>query len=401
LEFLRRHYEKVILGVFLVGLLGWCLFLWMSFNSIEGALADLERKMSVTRAGNKPVVAITKEDFKGLAALSDPRDIWLEAGDAATGTLFDPLRYIRCQNADCFYLLPYDTKFCPWCGTEEGVTGTPRDELDSDNDGIPDSYEKKYPGILDPDDPRDAFRDADADTFTNLEEYRLGTEPTDANSHPPFALHLRLLRVVESMLPIMLDKVTRAGEDQANWTFQFSMLENGRRVTRFTKLGGKVGEYQLLDVTPKTVTVRDPATRTTYDKDVSEVTVRRAGEPPLTLIPDTPAYSKNQSAKFIFLTDPTNQDNCQILDIQIGHEFSLNVAKVAKTESYMLKAANAQEAIVQRTDDGKGSEFRIRRFNPQSDLRRPRESGEESFGMPPGVVPGRFPPDMRPPALGR
>ena len=48
--------------------------------------------------------------------------------------------------------------------------------LDSDHDGMPDEWEKKYG--LDPNDPSDAAKDADGDGYTNLEEYLNGTDPT-------------------------------------------------------------------------------------------------------------------------------------------------------------------------------------------------------------------------------
>ena len=51
---------------------------------------------------------------------------------------------------------------------------------DSDGDGMPDGYEVAEG--FNPNDPGDAARDADNDGFTNLEEYRLGSDPKDANS---------------------------------------------------------------------------------------------------------------------------------------------------------------------------------------------------------------------------
>ncbi len=49
-------------------------------------------------------------------------------------------------------------------------------DVDSDGDGMPDWWEKKYG--LDPNDPSDASKDADGDGYTNLEEYLNGTDPT-------------------------------------------------------------------------------------------------------------------------------------------------------------------------------------------------------------------------------
>ncbi len=53
---------------------------------------------------------------------------------------------------------------------------------DQDADGMPDDWETEHG--LDPGDPADADQDLDGDGFTNLEEFRAGTDPTDETSHP-------------------------------------------------------------------------------------------------------------------------------------------------------------------------------------------------------------------------
>ena len=53
---------------------------------------------------------------------------------------------------------------------------------DDDNDGIPDSFETA--NGLNPLDPSDANQDADGDGFTNLREFRAGTDPNDPTSVP-------------------------------------------------------------------------------------------------------------------------------------------------------------------------------------------------------------------------
>jgi subtilase family serine protease len=50
-----------------------------------------------------------------------------------------------------------------------------QDVNDSDNDGMPDSWEEKYG--LNPDDPTDANGNIDGDEYTNLKEYKIGTNP--------------------------------------------------------------------------------------------------------------------------------------------------------------------------------------------------------------------------------
>src|SRR5262249_31243325 len=72
--------------------------------------------------------------------------------------------------------------------TKTGIIDTPADvggypeyrvdkvPEDSDGDGIPDWWEKKYG--LDPNDPSDANKDKNGDGYTNLEKYLSGIDPT-------------------------------------------------------------------------------------------------------------------------------------------------------------------------------------------------------------------------------
>jgi len=53
---------------------------------------------------------------------------------------------------------------------------------DDDGDGIPNVYELRFPGCLNPNDPNDANLDCDNDGLTNLEEYRNGTLANVADS---------------------------------------------------------------------------------------------------------------------------------------------------------------------------------------------------------------------------
>ena len=55
---------------------------------------------------------------------------------------------------------------------------------DSDNDSLPDNWEINYFGDL----SHNGTMDDDGDGYTNLLEYRRGTDPTDPNSYPSKAM---------------------------------------------------------------------------------------------------------------------------------------------------------------------------------------------------------------------
>ena len=59
------------------------------------------------------------------------------------------------------------------------ITITSDSDSDTDSDGIPDNWENQYG--LNPD-ADDSATDSDGDLLTNLQEYQLGTDPTDGNS---------------------------------------------------------------------------------------------------------------------------------------------------------------------------------------------------------------------------
>ena len=58
------------------------------------------------------------------------------------------------------------------------------DNADSDSDGIPDDFERKFPTALDPRNATDAALDFDHDGWSNIEEYTTATDPADALSLP-------------------------------------------------------------------------------------------------------------------------------------------------------------------------------------------------------------------------
>jgi hypothetical protein len=57
-------------------------------------------------------------------------------------------------------------------------TGTDPNNPDTDGDGMGDGWEVDHITVVDPNDPSDAEEDPDGDGYTNLQEYKNGTDPT-------------------------------------------------------------------------------------------------------------------------------------------------------------------------------------------------------------------------------
>ena len=247
-------------------------------------------------------------------------------------------------------------------------------------DGIPDSYEKKHP-FLNPNDPNDAARDFDEDGFSNLEEFRYGTDSADPASHPPYTLKLRLLAAVRNPLPLKLEKISRDGLAPENWQLQFSVA--GKSKFCRVRDGETIEGFKLVSLKPKIRIALDPATKSEREIDRSELTIQRGTEVPLILVPGKVGYESDVKVKFIFLTSP-EVNRCRVIDTQIGGEFTLFVGKGAK-EAYRVVEASATHAIVQLVG-GKtvADNVTIKKFRPEADMsaeiqfRRPGVGGPSS-----------------------
>ena len=95
---------------------------------------------------------------------------------------------VFCSDADggksCGRPIPYGVAKCPFadCGKKQKRDEKP--SYDTDNDGLPDEFEKSVG--LNPADASDASGDIDGDGFTNIEEYIAKTDLKDPASHPDY-----------------------------------------------------------------------------------------------------------------------------------------------------------------------------------------------------------------------
>ncbi len=116
---------------------------------------------------------------------------------------------IYVKNADQFtHSTPYVKRRLPDDSYKYGIITDPRQVgglpeykgkawKDSDGDGMPDAWEKKYG--LDPNDPSDAVKDCNGDGYTNIEKFINGIDPTQKvdwtdkkNNHDTLAQRKRL-----------------------------------------------------------------------------------------------------------------------------------------------------------------------------------------------------------------
>lgn len=197
-----------MLAVGALALAGGIAFMMCGFNE-EGVAGQTPRIPANAETGVKPVdmellsymLRITKEPFK-LPVISDK-----------TGSFLASDRRVYC--AECAAPIPSDVKICVECGKSQPEEA--KVVYDTDNDGLPDEWEKRFG--LNINDPADADLDTDGDLFTNREEYEMGTNPTDPKSHPPYSNYLSLQPPLkETKLPFYFDSVSKL---PSGYRFQF------------------------------------------------------------------------------------------------------------------------------------------------------------------------------------
>ena len=138
------------------------------------AAADLSVLANAYKTAQKPP-ALASVDPKAASFLGSEGRVFCQKGDP------------ELKGTACGKPIPAMSENCPLCGMKQKVVKV---EADTDHDGLPNDWEKKYG--LNPNDASDAAKDADGDGFTNLEEYEAKTDPKDKLSHPDYMDFLAL-----------------------------------------------------------------------------------------------------------------------------------------------------------------------------------------------------------------
>ncbi|MCX6997856.1 MAG: hypothetical protein NTV49_12410, partial [Kiritimatiellaeota bacterium] len=174
------------------------------------------------------------------AALTQPFQI--AVGAKAKGLLASELRVscVRCSKP-----IPFYAAQCPFCGSKQPEPPDP-ERTDRDQDNIPDKWELEHG--MNPVDPNDAGADWDNDGFTNLEEYRAGTDIRDPQSHPDVASMLRIQGEVKQT-PFKLD--FRGFSDMPSGRFFQLNLRSGK--THLKKIGDEVEGFKIQAFEPGNV----------------------------------------------------------------------------------------------------------------------------------------------------
>lgn len=341
MDFLAKHYEKLVLG-------GGLLLLICSILLVANGIGARQINMRTTFEeaqkkveGNKLIPPIDYSLFLRPEEVIYDKRVNFAFGSStampAKGSLLEPKRYIFCKNQKCDLFLPFSSDECPVCRTKQEVIGKePEPGDDTDADGIPDMVEQKHEFLnyLDPDDAR---LDFDNDGFLNVEEYQLKTAMDYAEEFPPLAALLRRMQIYKRSIPFKLRAVrkldTPAKED---WKLEFVALNNARLNPPTNKLGEAVAGYKI----------------TAVNDDGTEVMVVAPTGESYTMRRDAVVNEEQTAVRLVYLLSRQREHFVELLrrsliDHRIGEEFELKKTKgeALYSEFYRILPLQGSEGV--------------------------------------------------------
>ncbi len=367
MEFLKRHYEKLVLAVLLLSFIASMAYLVLIVQ--ETGQITLKKLQLPTREPDFHTQAVKPDDPQfNLKKLFEEGTLWDASKPRKPGAeyysdLVTIFGVVRCGHENCSKLIPsgYLGNKCPFCKKELAEppksTGPTLERgnftaEDPDGCGIPHDVKEKYG--LSKEDPHNVLDDLDNDGFSNLYEYKNKTVLNDPRSRPPLWQRLLVQKVESVVLPFMLMKVnTNNSEDQSKWDIQVNRTDTGK--STFTSLNDVLKidgrDYRIskvkLDQVKKTVGGSEVVV------DNSVITLEQVGGKTVIEMPvGKTVFSPDPKA---FLLDTGN--NAEIT-VGNGEEFSLG-NRYTGVERYRVETINQKEGTLSLIDRTRGS----RNFN--------------------------------------
>lgn len=333
MEFLKRHYEKLILAVLLLVFIFSMLYLLYIIKSTSDITAkDLELP---TREADFKVIAADDPSFDmgSLLAVgrawkpSVPRDPRFTEFSSDLVVAF-PIA--RCGN--CRHLVPlafFSGKKCPYCEVElpePTIIHAP-----PPGKGIPQEVKVQYgdPNMHELD-------DMDSDGFSNLYEYEQKTRLNDPRSRPELWHRLVLSKIDRVKLPFMLMKVnTNNSEEKARWDVQINRLDTDRTV--FTSLNDVIkiddSDYRIADIELKHTQRKVGSDTVTDDQSIIRLEMV-GGDRKIQMQVGKDVFSPEPKAFLSDLGEPS-----RVITVDVGMDFALGKPLTGR-ETYRVKSVD-------------------------------------------------------------
>lgn len=303
----RRHYDKIIALVALVLLLASLVSIGLNTGGRQGREQQFEEEIAREPVHKQPLTLGYESYSQAVTRVESPLllSTWPKAA------LFVPESRVACVHVNCGKPIPEGATNCLFCGFAQLKKERPGN--DTDGGGIPDGDEKRLG--LDPYDSEDEKRDNDNDSFTNVEEWRVGTDIDDPTSHPPKVVKLIVKDVKVIPFELIFKSVTGKGERR-----QFWFNDTRSRVSPFGRMNEPLkNASDIVVIAYDPEAKKDPiAGMPNQFRTLGSVTVRR-GNKELTLIQGERTPEKDPIVTLAF---PHTGETFK--DLSTGAEFELD-----------------------------------------------------------------------------
>jgi len=302
MDWLKKNYERAILAVAILALIGSSVFI------VLGSM-DFPTTFATRNSSKRPDNTIKPLPIEALQTASqavDKAKIWT----SHDGSLFISRPYVLLNNELIDPLAAGKDLHAP----------------------ITNAWLIKYDLPYWEGDIKD--QDPDGDRFSNLEEFVNNTDPLDAKSVPPYWTKLRLAKFISK--PFRLKFTGTPDEGQ---TFTINAID-GRSRTQFLQLGQMIEgtPYKLLSYKPNKITKDE------MEVDVSELTIENTEtNQKLVLIVRKEANDPTSFGEFLYLYDNSR------FTVKKDDEFTLTPQSDKK---YKLIDISQSEALIKDLQSG-------------------------------------------------
>ncbi|MFO7936815.1 MAG: Amuc_1099 family pilus-like system protein [Kiritimatiellia bacterium] len=272
---LLRQYDKLIAVIVLIGLVVSLFYLTNAGLSRKKAEAEFFGKITRLQPTGKPLDPISLQTYTD-AANTVRKPPALNVPDNNKAGCLTPEHRVLCIEEGCRKPIPYASEKCPFCGEEQPRTPeNPPPGMDSDGDGIPDEIEVKYG--LNKNVAADAQLDMDGDGFSNLAEYKEGTDMSDPASHPSLMSLLRLKSIQSLKIPFIFTALNKMPTGELQMTFN---VAKPRPRTYWVTEGEAIGDtgWVALKAERKSARQKNEAKGYVQTIDISTVVVKRKSD---------------------------------------------------------------------------------------------------------------------------
>ena len=220
--FFAAHYDWIAAAVGALALAaGAAFFIRAAGGDAEAEAQDAVRAIDARKPAKSGVKPVETDPFEKTLRLAKSPVGMAEVSDSAASFLMSERR-VFC--ASCHEPIPGGLETCPLC--KQKLESEDHANLDTDEDGLPDAWEKLHG--LDSNNAADAALDADADGFTNREEFAAKTDPKDPASHPDYLDSIRIqLPLKETALPFFLERYSPLPGGKYRLFFKNPSAKNG------------------------------------------------------------------------------------------------------------------------------------------------------------------------------